>query len=156
MSKRNKLTTAFLDLMTTKKYPSKYSNGKTVSAAQYITELICENKAKIDNKDLHYKFWSNKDWAGYYKNQIATANKLLGKYTDTAIIKAIHNDKAKKVYSLRSPVLLKIIEEEEKKLSRVNKKLTKELERKTEVKFNKTQTNKNHIISKLKDIDNGS
>ena len=38
------------------KFESKYSNNKMVSAAQYITELICENKAKIDKKDIHYKF----------------------------------------------------------------------------------------------------
>jgi hypothetical protein len=36
------------------KYLSKYSNGKTVSAAQYITEIICENKAKRDKLDLHW------------------------------------------------------------------------------------------------------
>ena len=41
-------------------YPSRYSNGKTVSAAQYITELICEHKANIEKLDLHYKFWTNK------------------------------------------------------------------------------------------------
>lgn len=33
------------------KFPSRYSNGKQVSAAQYITELICENKAKINKED---------------------------------------------------------------------------------------------------------
>ena len=44
------------------KYISKYSNGKEVSAAQYITELICENKAKQDKKDLHYKFDHDWDW----------------------------------------------------------------------------------------------
>jgi len=45
------------------KYISKYSNGKQVSAAQYITELICENKARIEQKDLHYRFWNNKEWS---------------------------------------------------------------------------------------------
>jgi hypothetical protein len=141
--------------MTNNKYPSKYSNGRTVSAAQYITELICEKKAKIDNKDLHYKFWTNKEWSGFYKNQIASANKLLKTYSANAIIKALNNDKAKKVYSLRSPFLVPIIKDEEDKLSRVNTKLTKELERKKTVKFNQTSNNKNHILSKLKDIDNG-
>jgi len=32
------------------KYISKYSNNKFVSAAQYITEIICEHKAKKDKK----------------------------------------------------------------------------------------------------------
>ena len=33
-----------------------------VSDAQYITEIICEHKAKRDRKDLHYRFWLNKEW----------------------------------------------------------------------------------------------
>ena len=71
------------------KFESKYSNNKMVSAAQYITELICENKAKIDKKDIHYKFWINKEWASFYRNQIATANKLVKKYDPIDIVRAL-------------------------------------------------------------------
>jgi hypothetical protein len=66
--------------MTNNTYPSKYSNGKFVSAAQFITEMICENKAVKENKDLHYRFWSNKQWASFYRSQIASAHKLLKEY----------------------------------------------------------------------------
>lgn len=145
----------FLDQMKNKKYPSKYSNGKMVSASQYISELICEKKAHIENKDLNYRFWTNKEWSVFYKNQIATANKLLEKYSGTAIIKALNHNKAFKVYSLRSPILLPLIKEEEKKLTQENKSLTKELERKEEVTFNKSISAKN-ILSKLKDLDHGN
>ena len=48
-------------------YISKYSNGKKVSDAQYITEIICEHKAKRDKKDLHYRFWLNKEWEKFFK-----------------------------------------------------------------------------------------
>ena len=72
----------------TNKYPSRYSNGKQVSAAQYITEVICEHKAKIDGLDLNYKFWINKEWDLHYRSQISSANKLLKKYSASAIIKA--------------------------------------------------------------------
>ena len=141
--------------MTNKRYPSKYSNGKMISASQYISELICEKKAKFDNKDLGYRFWTNKEWSTFYKNQIATANKLLKDYTDTAIIKALNHSKAFKIYSLRSPYLVPIIKDEEKKLAQENKKLTKELERKAEVRFNKSISTKN-ILSKLKDLEDGN
>jgi len=138
-----------------KKYISKYSNNKEVSAAQYITELICENKAKKDTLDLHYRFWVNKEWASYYRNQIATAYKLVKKYDDVAIVRALRNPKAAKIYSLRAPHLQPIIEEEQKKLDAENKNLTLDLTRVENVKFG-SQTNKRtkNIFSKLKDIDN--
>lgn len=140
--------------MSQKKYPSKYSNGKSVSAAQYITEIICEQWAKKNKKDLHYRFWLNKEWSAYYRNQIASANKLLQKYTDTAVIRALTNTKASKIYSLRAPHLLPIIEEEENKLKAENKELTINLERITDIKFGNTSKQSKNIFSKLKDIDN--
>jgi len=36
-------------------FPSKYSNGKSVTAAQYIAEFICERIAKKQNKDKRKK-----------------------------------------------------------------------------------------------------
>lgn len=138
-----------------KQYISKYSNNKKVSAAQYIVELICEHKAKKDKLDLHYRFWLNKDWSSYYKNQISSAYKLVKLYDDTAIIRALKNDKAAKIYSLRAPHLIPIIEEEQKKLEAENKNLTVELNRVKNVKFGSQPKKKNNIFSKLKDIDNG-
>lgn len=136
------------------KYISKYSNGKYVSPAQYITEIICENKAKIDQKDLHYRFWLNKDWAAYFRNQIATANKLIKQYGHKAIVKALKNEKASRIYSLRSPVLLSIIKQEARILESQNQTLTKEYKRNIDIaKRRGFKTNKN-IKSKLEDIDN--
>jgi hypothetical protein len=138
----------------TKKYISKYSNNKEVSPAQYITEIICENKAKKDKKDLHYRFWLNKEWAYYFRNQIATANKLLQKYSDVAVVRALKSLNASRIYSLRAPHLLPIIEQEQKKLDSENKTLTIETKRVKNVKFGTSGTNKKNIFSKLKDIDN--
>lgn len=140
--------------MSNKKYPSKYSNGKSISAAQYITEIICEQWAKKNKKDLHYRFWVNKEWSAYYRNQIASANKLLQKYTDTAIIRALGNPKAAKIYSLRAPHLIAIIEEEEIKLSGQNRELTIDLKRKENIKFGNKIKTRSNIFSKLKDLDN--
>jgi hypothetical protein len=137
------------------KYPSKYSNGKTVSAAQYITEIICERKAKINKQDLHYRFWLTKTWSAYYRNQIASAHKLLKTYSDIAIVKALNSKKAEKIYSLRAPHLLAIIEEEEGKINSRNTELSLELDRSEKTIFRKEQKQTN-IISKLKDLDNES
>ncbi len=132
-------------------YISKYSNGKNVTAAQYITELICENKAKKDGKDLHFKFWTNKEWASYYKNQIATANKLVLKYNDQAIIRALKSKKAEKIYSLRAPHLIPIIEHEQAILEKQNTVLSKEYDRAKDKKYRNNTTKS--IISKLKELE---
>lgn len=136
------------------KYPSKYSNGKTVSAAQYITEIICENKAKIEKKDLYFKFWTNKEWARFYRDQIATANKLIKIYPEKAIIKALCNPKSSRIYSLRAPHLIPIIEQEKGILDTQNSVLSKEYNREDK-KFDNHKKSKS-ILSKLKELDNDS
>lgn len=138
----------------TKKYPSKYSNGKLVSAAQYITEIICEKKAKLTGQDLHYRFWANKTWSAYYRNQIGSANKLLNKYSETAIVRALNTDAASKIYSLRAPHLIAIIEQQQQILESQNQTLSLELDRK-ENKTYKTSDNttKKNIVSKLKELE---
>jgi hypothetical protein len=141
--------------MSLRKYKSKYSNGKTVSAAQYITEIICENKARNNNQDLHYRFWVTKEWSQYYRNQIASANKLLLKYSDISIVKALQKPESKKIYSLRAPHLIPIIEQEEKILAQRNDTLSINLDRKDSVNFKKEKVN-NNIISKLRGLDDES
>ena len=143
----------FLNQTMADRYPSKYSNGKTVSAAQYITETICENKAKLSKEDLHYRFWVSKKWSAYYRNQIASANKLLEKYSPEAVVAALNSPEAKKIYSLRAPHLVPIIETQEKILASKNQTLTIVTDRKADKTFEKNKQ-KNTILSKLKDIDN--
>lgn len=137
------------------KYPSKYSNDKLVSAAQYITELICEKKAKLDREDVHAKFWLTKKWASYYRNQIPTANKLVKKYNDKAIIRALNSPEAKKIYSLRAPHLIPIIEREADKLDNETTSISTPLDRSDKSTYRKNKINKS-ILSKLEDLDNGS
>lgn len=134
------------------KYYSKYSNGKAVSAAQYITELICENKAKKDKLDLHYRFWTTKYWEKYYKDQIASANKLIKKHTAKAIISALRSIEGQKVYSLRAPFLIPIIEKQEQIIKQQNTVLTKDLDRKEKTVFRGNMPTKN-IISKLEELE---
>lgn len=136
------------------KYISKYSNNKPVSSAQYITELICERKALKEKRDLHYRFWLSKEWAVFFRNQIASAHKLLKQYGDKAIVNALLTDKGKQIYSLRAPHLPAIIEAEQKKIDATNQLLTKDINRKDNVSYAKHIPSKNNIISKLKDLDN--
>lgn len=137
------------------KFISRYSNNKEVSAAQYIVELICEKKAKLEKKDLHYRFWVSKEWSIYYRNQIATAHKLVKKYNPLAIVKALQDNKTTNTYSLRAPRLVSIIEHYQKVLDSQNKEFSKNIDRSSDKRFktnNKRQTN--NILSKLEDIEN--
>ena len=137
-------------------YPSKYSNGKTVTAAQYITEMICENLAKRKNKDLHYRFWLNVEWCKFYKSQIFTAHKLLKKHTDKAIIAALKSDKGRKIFSLRAPHLEAIIIQQQVVIDATNNDISKEIIR-VDKSIGGVANNKNmkkSIIEKLKELDN--
>lgn len=138
------------------KFISRYSNNKEVSAAQYIVELICEKKAKLDKKDLHYRFWLTKEWASYYRNQIATAHKLVKKYSPVAIVKALQDNKTAKTYSLRAPFLKSIIEQHQKILDSQNKEFSKSIDRSKDKTYKQNKSASKHILSKLEDIDNES
>jgi hypothetical protein len=135
------------------KYISKYSNGKEVSQAQFITEIICERKAQKDRLDLHYRFWVHNKWAAFFRNQIGSAHKLLKTYSAKAIIRALNTDQGKKIYSLRAPHLPAIIEQQEINIKQENTSLSLTIERKDNITFGiKSPVSKN-IISKLKDLD---
>jgi len=134
------------------KYISKYSNNKEVTAAQYITELICENKARVDKKDLHYKFWTNKTWSKFYRDQIATTNKLLLNYDPKAIINAIKHPSSKNTYSLRSRYLLDIIKQEQEQLKNQKLELSQNFDR-SENKTFKQESKTNNMLSRLKELE---
>lgn len=136
------------------KFISRYSNNKEVSAAQYIAELICEKKAKLNKQDLHYRFWLNKEWSAFYKNQIATANKLVKKYNPVAIVKALQDAKTNNTYSLRAPMLVPIIEKHQAILASQNTNFSKQIDRSEQKSFKTNKKSNKNILSILEDIDN--
>lgn len=152
---RVKILTRKIMTINPEKYPSKYSNGKQVTPAQFITEMICERKALIDKVDLHYKFWTQKYWAMFYRNQIASANKLVKQYDPKAIIRALQTAQGKKIYSLRAPHLVSIIEQQVAKIEQETKTKVVSIDRATNKTFGSKEINpnNNNIISRLKGLD---
>ncbi len=136
------------------RYPSRYSPDGWVHAGQYITELICEKKAKADGVgELPLKFWELKDWLKFYRYQITLANKLIKQYGEHVIISALKDKRMWKTWSLRSSFLTKVIEEYKQK-----EELAKSIAKKMEYDFSEKKTfesgnNKKTIVSKLKDLD---
>jgi len=98
------------------RYPSIYSPNGWVRADQYIIELICEKKAKLDKKDLPVKFWNDPDWAKFFKSQLRKCKSLLEFFKAEAIIKALQDKRTWNIYSLHAPWLPKIIDEYNKKI----------------------------------------
>lgn len=135
-------------------YISKYSNGKKIGAAQYITEIVCENKARRENKDLHYRFWLEPYWEKYYKNQIASAHKLVKKYDATCIAKALTRGPGRSIFSLRANHLIPLIEMEQKKLELSKQKDTISNVKQDNIVVKKYKHKKN-ILDTLEDLDNG-
>lgn len=96
------------------RYPSRYSPEGFVTAAQYIIELLCENKAKkYGTGELPIHFWRLEEWAAYFKSQMRAVHGLLKKYPEKAIIAAI---KKKRHFTLRPKFVIKDIENEAKLL----------------------------------------
>ena len=120
------------------RYPSPYSPGKFVTAAQYIIELICENRAASLKKDLPTQFWKDKEWQSFYKMQLRACHKMLKEYDERAIIKALKDDRCRKTWSLRAPWLKEIIKE---KQAEIEVKKQKDIE-------NQTVINRDTTLSK--------
>ena len=104
----------------TKKSPfeSRYG-GNWISPAQYITEYICEKKSSGDLPD---KFWQQEKWKSYFRQQVFAANGLLSLYSPKAIIQALRDRRAYRVYSLRAPFLDPIIAEKQRHIDLQDKK----------------------------------
>ena len=66
-------------------YYSRFSPGKKVSVFHIILEIVCENKAKKENKDLPTFFWKLPDWERFYKSQLRAVSKLCNKHGDEKV-----------------------------------------------------------------------
>lgn len=133
------------------RYPSRYSPGGFVTAAQYIIELACERQAQYLKKDLPIKFWNLPEWRFTFIKQLRRAHSLLKKYPEKAIIRAITNNN---IRSLLVPWLEEKIEAEKRILEVEKEKIVvTPVKREENVTFREKKVVKN-ALSKLMDLDN--
>jgi hypothetical protein len=132
-------------------YPSRYSPGGWVRSDQYIIELICEKKARHDNKDLPIQFWKEKEWAAFFRSQLRKCKSLLNSYSSEAIIKGLQDKRSWKIYSLYAPWLLDIIDEYQTEISRP--KIKEELPEMSSGTFTRKKNNKKNILDILGEIE---
>jgi len=99
---------------------SKYkhqSTGEHCTCAAYIAEMMCMKNAEFKNQgSLPYKFWNIDPWTTTFLNQIIEANKLLKKYSEAGILKAIRSSEFEfqRIFSLKHGGAIPIIEKYDK------------------------------------------
>jgi hypothetical protein len=93
---------------------SKYkhiSTGDHCTCAAYIAEIMCMRKAEKENKgSLPFKFWNKKPWDWTFKKQLFLANKLIKKYSEIIVVRAVNSEEFKKIFSLNNARAIAIIE----------------------------------------------
>lgn len=99
-------------------FPSRFGKG-WITAAQYISELVCERRFKHEGKDVIPEFWNKPDWAKTFQYQIRLANALLKIYSDRAILNALNSKEGTSIFSLNNRFLDGIIEREAALLARL-------------------------------------
>ena len=81
------------------KYKSLFSPEKEISSAQYITELLCKNRAAANKTTLPSQFWRLTEWSQFYKTQIVKVNEYLEKYHEAILIKIIQQKNVFSIYA---------------------------------------------------------
>jgi hypothetical protein len=137
---------------------SKYkhtSTGDYCTCAAYLAEMMCLRLAEHKNEgNLTHKFWNKKPWDWTFKQQLFTANSLIKKYGELAVVKAVNSPFLSKVFSLKNKRVvpeikrqLKIIEEQ------ANKK--QELDVKEKPTARKKSYGKKTGLNKLRGLKDG-
>lgn len=82
-------------------YQSSYGAEKQITAAQRLSEMICERQAARNGTQLPARFWTRPEWRGPFHQQVVQANRLLKLYDPEAIFGALGENP--RVYSLGAP-----------------------------------------------------
>jgi len=138
---------------------SKYkheSTGDYCTCAAYVAEIMCKRNAENKNVgSLPYKFWSKKPWDWTFKKQLWAAGKILKNYSEEALVKAIHSNDFKGIFSLNHPKVSGIISKFELLLSKEREKESQEIEVIKNPKARKKSYGGKNILNKLRKIENG-
>ena len=91
------------------------STGDYCTCAQYIAEIVCSRVAEKENVGTQsHKFWNTPKWRKMYQYQVVLANRLIKKYLEAAVVKAVNSPECRRMYSLRFPPLETIIKKYQK------------------------------------------
>lgn len=137
---------------------SKYqhqSTGDHCTCAAYVAEIMCLRNAEHKNQgSLPYKFWSKKPWNWTFKRQLMVAQNLLKTIPEAALVKAIHSDEFRGIFSLNNPRAMPIIKKYVK-LYEEEKDKNQKLEIVEEPIARKKTYGKKSSLNKLRSLERG-
>ena len=130
------------------------SSGDYITCAQYIAEVMCTRMAEKENVGTQaHKFWNLPKWQKHYQHQVILANRLVKKYPEAAIVKAINSNECRRMYSLRFPPLESIIQKYQKIIEQQSQNSTTlEVEEIAQARRNKSYGKKTKL-QKLRELD---
>jgi hypothetical protein len=143
-------------------YPSRFGGGH-ITIAQYITEYLCENIARVRGKELPQQFWEIEEWAKFFRTQITLLNRhLIKSYHPRAIVKALKDPRCKYVNSfggfMKVPNWKKVLTEmdslckiEDQRDSNLKLHIAPDATKSKPIK----RTGNKTILSKLRETDDG-
>lgn len=139
---------------------SKYkheSTGEYCTCAAYIAEIMCKRNAENKNEgSLPYKFWNRKPWNWTFRKQLYAANNLIKCFSEEAVVKAIHLDEFRGIFSLNHPKVISIIQKSQILLDEENAKPKQNIEIRHNAKIrSKSYGGGKNFLNKLRDIENG-
>ncbi len=133
------------------RFASRYTNG-FVSAAQYLSEIMCERQSKKDNVHLPDKFWNDLVWKKDFLLQLKHANELLKTYSIDCILSVLKDRRAANVYSLGLRSVLIPLLEKCAKLDLTATQESPKIETINTTEKPRPPIGKATLISKLKDL----
>jgi hypothetical protein len=133
------------------------STGDYCTCAAYVAEIMCKRNAERKNQgSLPYKFWNKKPWDWTFKKQMVAANKILKKkdITEQALVKAVHSDRFKSIFSLNHPNAIGIIRNCQLLLDEQTEK-QQEIDVKKNASHQKKKYGKRNVLNTLRNLEDG-
>jgi hypothetical protein len=138
---------------------SKYKHvttGDYCTCAAYVAELMCLRIAEYKGiSGLPYKFWNIKPWDWTFKKQMMLANKIIKKYGEKCLVKAVNSQELKRAFSLNHPLVEQVLIKTKESLDTID-----EIQSQIKVENNiettttrKTSFGKKSIFNKLRELD---
>jgi len=131
------------------------STGDYCTCAAYVAEIMCKKNAENKNEgSLPYKFWNTTKWKWTYQRQVIAANKMIEKFGERALVRAVNSVEFSSIFSLNHPKCPSIIRRYELLLIEEDKNL-QEIELRVDPKRRNKSYGKKNLLSKLRQYENG-
>ena len=136
---------------------SKYtspSTGEFCTCAQYVAELMCTRMAQRKNQGTQaYKFWNTDKWKKIYQFQVILANRLISKYSELALVKAVQSRELSRAYSLRHPKVNEVVRKHDIQVKLDASKIKKDLDVNESAETRKKGYGKRSKLNQLRNLD---